>query len=119
MGCSTIDQCIVTAPQESDFLSTLLRQGAQKMLSQAIEAEVADWIDRHAQLRDDRGHRQVVRNGSMPNRTITTGVGRQGVRYPRSIMLAALARTMDATLLTTDNDFRALADIKAEDWMKS
>jgi len=33
------------------------------------------------------------------------------------IMLAALARYMDATLLTTDNDLRALADIKAEDWM--
>jgi predicted nucleic acid-binding protein len=33
------------------------------------------------------------------------------------IMLAALARYMDATLLTTDNDFRALADIKTEDWM--
>ena len=33
------------------------------------------------------------------------------------IMLAALARYMGATLLTTDNDFRALADLKTEDWM--
>ncbi len=35
------------------------------------------------------------------------------------IMLAALARYMDATLLTTDDDFRALTDIKTEDWTRT
>src|SRR5579862_619098 len=33
------------------------------------------------------------------------------------IMLAALARQADATLLTTDNDFRALRDVQAENWL--
>jgi putative transposase len=83
MDCSTIDLSIVPVPQGKDVLSELLRQGAQRLLAQAIDAEVADWIDRHAHLRDDAGHRQVVRNGSLPARTITTGVGPVEVKQPR------------------------------------
>ena len=45
------------------------------MLAQAIEAEVAAWIDDHAHLKDEAGRRQVVRNGSLPERTILTGLG--------------------------------------------
>ena len=33
------------------------------------------------------------------------------------IVLAALARQMDLTLLTTDRDFEALPDVKAENWL--
>jgi putative transposase len=53
------------------------------MLAQAIDAEVAEWIDSHAHLTDERGHRQVVRNGYLPQRTITTGVGSVDVQQPR------------------------------------
>lgn len=75
MACSTIDLGIMPVPQGKDVLSEVLRQGAQKLLAQAIEAEVAGWIDGHAHLCDEAGHRHVVRNGSLPARTITTGVG--------------------------------------------
>ena len=34
-----------------DVLTDILRAGAQQMLAQAIEAEVADWIDAHQQRR--------------------------------------------------------------------
>jgi putative transposase len=50
------------------------------MLVQAIEAEVVEWIDGHAQLTDESGRRQVVRNGYLPKRTITTGIGRRLTR---------------------------------------
>src|SRR5580704_11772956 len=83
MDCSTIDLSIVPVPQGKDVLGEVLRQGAQKLLAQAIDAEVTDWIDRHAHLRDDAGHRQVVRNGALPARTITTGVGPVAVKQPR------------------------------------
>jgi putative transposase len=53
------------------------------MLAQAIEAEVAGWIDGHSHVRDEAGHRQVVRNGSMPARTIVTGVGEVEIKQPR------------------------------------
>ena len=53
------------------------------MLARAIEAEVADWVDAHAHLRDEAGRRQVVRNGSHPERTILTGLGPIAVQQPR------------------------------------
>jgi putative transposase len=73
----------VPLPQAVDALSEVLRQGAQRLLAQAIEAEVADWIEHHRQYLDDRGHRQVVRNGRLPARTITTGLGAVAVQQPR------------------------------------
>jgi len=66
-----------------DVLTDILRDGAQRLLTQAIEAEVAEWIDSHAQLKNGDGHRQVVRNGHLPKRTITTGVGPIEVEQPR------------------------------------
>jgi hypothetical protein len=64
-------------------LTEILREGAQRMLAQAIDAEVAEWIDRHADLVDQEGRRQVVRNGHHPARTILTGVGPIAVEQPR------------------------------------
>jgi putative transposase len=66
-----------------DALTEILRQGAQTMLAAAIEAEVAEWVDQRQHLKDERGHRQVVRNGYLPERSITTGVGPVKVRRPR------------------------------------
>jgi putative transposase len=83
MECSTIDPRVVPVPQGKDVLGEVLRVGAQQLLAQAIHAEVAEWIDHHSHLRDPAGHRQVVRNGSMPARTITTGVGPIEVKQPR------------------------------------
>jgi transposase-like protein len=70
-------------PDPKDVLSDILRQGARKLLAEAVEAEVSEWIDQHAHLRDGQGRRQVVRNGHLPERTITTGLGPVEVRQPR------------------------------------
>jgi transposase-like protein len=64
-------------------LGEVLRTGAQRLLAQALEAEVADWIESHSRLRDEAGRRQVVRNGVLRPRTITTGVGPVEVTQPR------------------------------------
>jgi putative transposase len=64
-------------------LTEVLRHGAREMLAQAVEAEVAAWIDDHAHLKDEAGRRQVVRNGSHPERTILTGLGPIEVKQPR------------------------------------
>jgi transposase-like protein len=69
--------------QPRDVLTDLLRQGAQQMLAKAIENEVAEYVERHACMQDDRGHRQVVRNGHLPARRIQSGVGLVEVRQPR------------------------------------
>ena len=83
MTQSTIDMNIVPVPSSSDALTDLLRRGAQQLLTQAIEAEVADWIDQHKNITAADGRRRVVRNGSMPERTIITGVGPIEVKQPR------------------------------------
>ncbi len=70
-------------PGCQDVLSEILRAGAQRMLSQAIAAEVAEWIDHHAHLTDEHGHRQVVRNGYHHPRKIVTGLGQLEVEQPR------------------------------------
>jgi len=74
-------ECLSMKPR--DVLSDILRQGAQRMLAEAIENEVAEYIGCHAQVRDSEGHRLVVRNGYLPTRQIQTGLGLVEVQAPR------------------------------------
>jgi len=80
---ATTDPIPFPSQASQDVLTCILRDGAQRMLSQAIEAEVAGWIESHRHVTDDQGHRQVVRNGHKPSRTIVTGVGPVKVTQPR------------------------------------
>ncbi len=80
---STTDIRIVPLPGGRDVLTEVIRDGARLMLAQAIEAEVAAWIDAHAHLKDEAGRRQVVRNGHLPERAIQTGIGPIEVQQPR------------------------------------
>lgn len=80
---SSIDRCVLPAPQSRDVMTEILRAGAQKMLGQMILQEVEDWLAEHEHLRDEQGRRQVVRNGFLPKRAITTGVGQVEVQQPR------------------------------------
>ena len=64
-------------------LDELVRQGAQQMLQSALEMEVDDFLAQHANRRDGRGHRLVIRNGYLPSREILTGAGRLSVEQPR------------------------------------
>src|SRR3954470_17254341 len=72
---STTDIRIVPLPTGHDVLTDLLRDGARRMLAQAIEAEVSAYVAAHTYLKDDAGRQQVVRNGHLPERTIQTGIG--------------------------------------------
>jgi putative transposase len=72
----------IPAPSR-DVLTEILHAGAQRLLAQAIDAEVAAWIERHGEVVDEAGRRQVVRNGHHPGRTILTGVGPVEIRQPR------------------------------------
>src|SRR4030042_1436957 len=66
-----------------DILTEILRRGAEELLAMAIENEVAEYLARHAHLRDSEGHRLVVGNGHLPARTIATGIGDVAARQPR------------------------------------
>jgi putative transposase len=80
---ATTPTLVFPATPSRDALTEVVRRGAQRMLAEAVEAEVAEWIESHRDLRDAQGHRQVVRNGRMPERTIVTGAGLLKVSQPR------------------------------------
>lgn len=64
-------------------LDEVLQRGALKMLQQALEAEVEEYIARHRGARDEGGRAQVVRNGKAAARQLVTGSGTLEVRAPR------------------------------------
>jgi transposase-like protein len=66
-----------------DPLLAVLREGARRMLTQAVEAEVEAFLAAHADLTDDQGRRRLVRNGHAPERPIQTGIGPLAVSRPR------------------------------------
>ena len=45
------------------LIDEIVRDGARRMLAAALEAEVAAYIEAHADQLDEHGHRLVVRNG--------------------------------------------------------
>jgi putative transposase len=66
-----------------DSLTEILRSGARALLTQAVEAEVAEFLAKHADLKTETGRQRVVRHGHLPEREIMTGIGRVAVRQPR------------------------------------
>jgi len=66
-----------------DVMTQILRHGAQKMLSAAIESEVQEYLEARQNLLDENGHRQVIRNGFLPERNLMTGLGTIPVKQPR------------------------------------
>ena len=73
----------VSESKSADVLQEILRSGAQKMLQQAIEAEVADYLSAYSNERDENGYRLVTRNGRSKSRNIQTGIGDVEVSQPR------------------------------------
>ena len=64
-------------------LDQIIQAGARYMLQHAIENEVAEYINTHVGLVDENGHRLVVRNGHMAERTVVTGAGPIPINRPR------------------------------------
>jgi len=64
-------------------LDELAREGARRMIATALEAEVADYIERFADECDAEGKRLVVRNGRARERKLTVGSGTVPIRAPR------------------------------------
>lgn len=68
----------------ADALTEVLRNGARELLQQAVEAEVAEFVRRHRELKDEQERQRVVRNGYRPERKIQTGIGEVAVKAPRA-----------------------------------
>lgn len=66
-----------------DALTELLREGAGRLLRQAVQSEVDELLEEHAEKRDAQGRAAVVRNGHLPERQVLTGIGPVAVRCRR------------------------------------
>jgi putative transposase len=64
-------------------LDELAREGARRMIATALEAEVAEYVERFADEVDEDGKRLVVRNGRAKQRRVTVGSGTVPIRAPR------------------------------------
>ncbi len=71
------------ARESRSKLDQIVQAGPQYMLQHAIESEVAEYINTHVGLVDENGHRLVVRNGHMAERTVVTGAGPIPINRPR------------------------------------
>src|SRR3954453_2300444 len=67
----------------TDSLTEILRSGARALLTQAVEAEVAEFLTKHSDLKTETGQQRVVRHGHLPDREIIPGIGRVAVPQPR------------------------------------
>jgi predicted amidohydrolase len=69
--------------QASSVIDQIERDGARRMLAEALQAEVDAYIAQFGAERDERGRRLVVRNGSHQSREILTSAGAVEVSAPR------------------------------------
>jgi putative transposase len=83
MQATTQTLRLATEPAVKSTIDDLVRKGAREMLQQAIEDEVAEYVERHKDVVDQAGQRMVVRNGRKPARSILTSAGAIEVRQPR------------------------------------
>lgn len=58
------------------LLDEIVRDGAGQMLAAALQAEVAEYVVRHAGDIDENGHQMVVRNSYHAEREVMTAAGR-------------------------------------------
>jgi putative transposase len=56
-------------------LDEIAREGARRMLIEALEAEADDYVERHRGERDEYGRALVVRNGRAPRVQAYPGSG--------------------------------------------
>jgi putative transposase len=66
-----------------DALTELVRDGARKLIKEALESELEELLARFAEERLEDGRQRVVRNGYHEERSIQTGVGPISAEVPR------------------------------------
>ena len=71
------------AGSTGSLIDEIVREGARRMLAEALQAEVDAYIAAFRDVRDEHGRRLVVRNGSHQPREVLTSAGAVEVTAPR------------------------------------
>ena len=67
-----------------DPISEILRNGARKLLAEALDAEIKTFLLRYKELKDATGLQRITGNGYLPEREIQTAIGPVTVKVPRA-----------------------------------
>ncbi|MCP4233823.1 MAG: IS256 family transposase [Aestuariibacter sp.] len=67
----------------TDTLTDLLKTGAQQLIQQAVQVELAEFMEQYTHQLTSDGKASVVRNGYQPEREILTGIGSVPVKIPK------------------------------------
>jgi putative transposase len=95
---------ILTFPHPDEIddpLTSVLRDGARRLLAQAVEAEAEAFLAAMAEERLADGRARVVRHGHGPERTIQTGIGAVPVKRAKLRDRAAEASGEDRITFTS------------------
>src|ERR671924_2377190 len=77
------DRSAGSSTPSGSLIDEIVREGARRMLAEALQAEVDAYIAQFIDERDERGRRLVVRNGYHQPREILTSAGAVEVTVPR------------------------------------
>ena len=77
------DKVIQLHEPAKDALAEILKTGAQRLLAQAVEAELQELLDTYSNQQTEGGRQVVVRNGYLPERSVQTGLGDIEVKVPK------------------------------------
>ena len=79
------DSNILSHPSQGvcDPLTDIFRDGARKLIEQAVEAELSDLLSQYGEERLPDGRSRLVRHGHLPEREVLTGIGAVSVQVPR------------------------------------
>lgn len=70
--------------KNTDVLTDILRSSAKQMLACAIETELQEFLANNSHLLAPNNKLRIVRNGYLPERQITTGIGPIDIKMPRT-----------------------------------
>ena len=75
MSETTITQLPDPSGFTSDPFTDVLRDGARKLIEQAIHAELATLMAAFSETKLEDGRTRLVRHGHLPEREVMTGIG--------------------------------------------
>ena len=83
MSETTISQLPDPLGFSSDAFTAVIRDGARKLIEQAIHAELATLMAAFCNEKLEDGRARLVRHGHLPEREVMTGIGPVPVKVPR------------------------------------
>ena len=83
MTMTTITQLPDPSGFSADPFTDIIREGARKLIEQAIQAELTALMAAFADEKLENGTSRLVRHGHLPEREVMTGIGPVPVKVPR------------------------------------